>query len=102
MVQVCIMLGDSACNSFLLNESTSHFSHDVENYNGTVLGSNGPMPDAITKWGVVWIMCVKIRCYIGRFSKGSEGQNWIVVYYGFEWLIKVLLNEVGAIGHSQR
>jgi hypothetical protein len=51
------MLGDSACNSFLLNESTSHLSHDVESYNGTVLGSNEPMPYAITK-GALYGSCV--------------------------------------------
>ena len=88
MVQQKVVLGDSACNGFLLNELNAHLAADKEECTGTVWGANGPMPGAITKKGFVSFMGVKIRCYIGKFSKGAAGQNWMAVHYGFEWRIK--------------
>ena len=88
LVQIRVVLGDSACNGFLLNKLNEHLAYNKEECVGTVWGANGPMPGAITHKGFVNFMGVTIRCYIGNFSKGAGGQNWMAVHYGFEWRIK--------------
>ena len=94
MVQVRVILGDSACNGFLLNKLNEHLVYNKEECIGTVWEANGPMPGAITHRSFVTFMGVPIRCYIGNVSKEAGGQNWMAVQYGFEWRIEGLYCEI--------